>query len=219
MKTLRPATSLRRGSSLLEIVIAASVLLMLLGAVGNTVLTGGNAFKQGLSSAVLEGQARRMLERIAMEFSDVDRSSLAPNPLAPFGATSVQFARCQGFAAGAMLVGPTRRIALVLEAGELDNGIDDNGNGLIDERRVVLIPDITRPTETVGLGGFVRELAEGELPNGLDDNGDGLRDEAGLSFRHDGNGTITISLSLERFDARGRLVTRTLRTSVRMRND
>lgn len=219
MKThVKPPTG-RRGSTLLEIIIATAVMLLLLGAVGNTVLTGGNAYKQGLSTAVLESQGRRTLERIAVEFADVDRSSLAPNPLAPFGGSAVSYARCQGWAAGAIVVGPTRSIGLALEAGEIDNGLDDNGNGVIDERRVVLVPDIAAPAETIGLGGWVRELAEGELPNGLDDNGDGLTDEAGLAFRHDGNGTLTISLTLERPDAWGRLATRTLRTAVRMRND
>jgi hypothetical protein len=219
MKIIRKQQRSRRGSTLLEIVVATAVMILLLGAVGNTVLTGSNTFKQGLSAAMLEGQGRRMLERIASEFADVDRSSLAPNPLVPFGSAALSYARCQGWAAGAIVVGPTRRIALVLENGELDNGIDDNSNGAVDERRVVLIPDTANPGETVGLGGWVRELAEGELPNGLDDNGDGLTDEAGLAFRHDGNGTLTISLTLERPDPWGRLVARTLRTAVRMRND
>lgn len=100
-----------------------------------------------------------------------------------------------------------------------DNGLDDNGNGLIDERRVLLVPDTATPAELVSLGSQVRELAEGELPNGLDDNGNGIADEAGLWFRHDGSGTLTVSLSLERLDGRGGSIVRTLTTSVRMRND
>jgi hypothetical protein len=200
-------------------VIAAAVMIMLLGAVGNTVMTGNHAYEQGLSSAVIDGQARRMLERIAGEFADVDRSSLNPNPLSPFFASTLTYARCQGWAAGAMIVGPTRSIQLVLEQGELDNGVDDNGNGLIDERRVMLVPDTATPGEAVSLGGYVRELAEGELPNGIDDNGNGLIDEPGLWFLNDGNWTLGINLTLERPDARGRLLTRTLRTAVRIRND
>ncbi|HTF87281.1 MAG TPA: hypothetical protein VK843_02650 [Planctomycetota bacterium] len=209
----------RSGMTLVEVVITACVLAMLLGAVGNTVLHGNNAYKQGLSNAVLEGQTRRLLDRISSEFSDVDRSSLNPNPLAPFWASTVDYARCQGWAGGAMLVGPTRRIQLALEAGEIDNGIDDNGNGLIDERCVVLVPDTAAPGKTIMLGSYVRECAEGETQNGVDEDGNGLTDEPGLFFRHDGNGTLHISLTLERPDAWGRLVTRTLRTAVRMRND
>jgi hypothetical protein len=64
---------------------------------------------------------------------------------------------------------------------------------------------------------WVRELLEGELPNGLDDNGNGLIDESGLSFEIDGD-TITIRLTLERFDAEGTLITRTVETAVTLKN-
>lgn len=219
MNTLRIHDSPRSGASLVEIVIAFCVMTMLLGAVGNTVLSGNNAYKQGVSSAVLEGQTRRLLERIASEFADADRSSLNPNPLTPFCTSTISYARCQGWAGGAMVLGPTRRIQLVLEQGELDNGIDDNGNGLIDERRVQLVPDTATPGVAIELGGFVRARAAGELPNGVDDNGNGLVDEPGLWFLNDGTGTLTISLTLERLDPWGRLLTRTLQTAVRIRND
>lgn len=218
-RNLRTVGGRRSGMSVLEVIIAATVLAMLLGAVGTTVLRGNTAYKQGLGNALLEGQARRLLDRIAAEFSDVDRSSLDPNPLLPFWASTVDYARCRGWAGGAMLVGPLREIQLALEPGELDNGLDDNGNGLIDERQVLLVPDMATPAETISLGGYVRERAEGETQNGADDNGNGLTDELGLFFTHDGSGTLTISLTLERPDAWGRLVTRTLRTAVRMRND
>ena len=92
----------RSGMSLLEVVIAASVLAMLLAAVGNTVLHGNNAYKQGMGNALLESEARRLLDRIASEFVDVDRSSLNPNPLVPFPASTLNYARCQGWAGGAM---------------------------------------------------------------------------------------------------------------------
>ncbi len=219
MNSLQIKRGTRSGSTMLEVLVAIGVLALLMGAVGNTVLHGGNAFKQGLGNAVLEGQARRLLDRISAEFSDVDRSSLAPNPVAPFWASTVNYARCQGWAGGAMVVGPTRSLRFALAGGEVDNGIDDNGNGVIDERSVLLVPDTGTPAVRIALGEYVRELAEGELPNGADDNGNGLIDEAGLFFLHDGNGTLSISLTLERPDAWGRLVTRTLRTAVRMRND
>lgn len=204
---------------MVEMLVAAGVFALLLGAIANTVQHGNQAYRQGVANAVVEGQCRRMLERIAAEFGDVDRSSLNPNPTGLFWTAAIDYARANGFAAGALQVGPTRRLLLALETGELDNGLDDNGNGLIDERRVLLVPDTATPAERVSLGSQVRELAEGELPNGLDDNGNGIADEAGLWFRHDGSGTLTVSLSLERLDGRGGSIVRTLTTSVRMRND
>jgi hypothetical protein len=216
---LHTPRSTRRGTTLVEILISMLILVILLDALGVTVLRSTGAYRQGMSSAVLEGQARRLLERIASEFADVDRTTLNPNPLAPFGTSTLSYRRCEGWAGGAIVLGPTRQIRLTLEPGELDNGIDDNHNGRIDERRVVLVPDTATPATTIGLGGWVREFAEGETPNGADDNGNGLVDERGLSFEHDGNGTLTIRLTLERLDPQGRPVDFTVQTAVHMRNN
>jgi hypothetical protein len=107
---------------------------------------------------------------------------------------------------------------LELETGEQDNGLDDNGNGLVDEGVIVW-------TENPGLvderrvirSHWVREYLEGELPNGLDDNGNGLRDERGLCFSIEGD-VLTIRITLERRDDDGRIHTKTVQTSVRVRN-
>lgn len=209
----------RCGATLLEIVISALVMAVLIGAIGQAVMTGSSAYEQGMSSAQIEGQAQRLLERIASEFADVDRSTLTPSFTQPLSASTESFARCTGWNGAGMVVGPTRQIQLAMETGELDNGLDDNGNGLIDECCVILVPDTANPAVDVRLGGYVREFAEGEVPNLADDNGNGLRDERGLSFEHDGSGTLTIRLTLERRASGGRLVDFTVQTAVRMRND
>lgn len=219
---IRDARRARRGSTLLEIVVSALILAMLVGAIGQAVMTGSAAYQQGMSSAQIEGQARRLLERIASEFADASRSTLAPASLKPLGASTVTFSRCSGWDAATdqIAVENPRRIQLVLETGELDNGLDDNGNGLVDERRVMLVSDMTKPAEDVCLGGYVREYAEGEIPGNLvDENGNGLTNERGLSFESDGAGTITIRLTIERVGTGGRLVDFTVQTAVRMRND
>jgi len=217
----RAAALDRRGLTLVEVLITALILIMLVGAVGLTVKSGSGAYSQGVSTAEVEAQARRMVDRIARELLDADRSSLLLAPPAPFGATSIDYNRCEGYAAGAMLVGPTRRIRLVLQPGELDNGIDDNGNGLVDECRLELLPDaFGEPDQVVGWGGFVREYLEGELPNGVDDNGNGLVDERGLCLTYDSTrGVLTVRLTLERLDPLQRPITRTVETAVEVRND
>jgi hypothetical protein len=210
-----------RGLTMVEVLFTVLILAMLVGALGMTVQSGSGAYSQGVSTADVEAQARRMVERISRELLDADRSSLVLAPPAPFAATSVDYARCEGYAAGAMLVGPTRRIRMVLQAGEIDNGIDDNGNGLIDERRIELLPDVLgQPGQVVGWGGFVREFLEGELPNGIDDNGNGLVDERGLCLSYDAaRGVMTVRVTLERMDPLRRMLTRTVETAVAVRND
>jgi hypothetical protein len=108
--------------------------------------------------------------------------------------------------------------SLALEDGELDDGVDNNGNGLVDERKLLMTrePEGGEPL-TSALAHGVRELAEGETANGLDDNGNGLKDEAGLSFERK-NGRLIVRLSLEQRDGEGHLLVRSLQTSVRLRN-
>lgn len=215
----RHGAGTRAGLTLVEMLVAASVLGLMLGAIATTLHRGDAAYRAGVSAAVVDTDCRRMLDRLASEFRDADRSSLNPNPTSTFWTSTIDFARVSGVAAGAAVLGPTRRLQLALEVGELDNGVDDNGNGLIDERRLVLVPDVGTPGESVVIGKYVRERAEGELVNGLDDNANGISDEAGLWFLHDGNGTLTIGVTIERLDTERRLITRSLRTAVRMRND
>ena len=66
----------------------------------------------------------------------------------------------------------------------------------------------------------VREYLEGEVPNGADDNGNGIVDENGLCMTWDANSNLlTIMLTLERVSPNGGLTTRTVQTSVQVRND
>ena len=80
-----------------------------------------------------------------------------------------------------------QRFEFVYDPDEVDDGQDNNGNGLIDEGRIVWTRNVGAPDErSVVLCHQVREYLEGEVPNGLDDNGNGLVDEKGLSFERNG---------------------------------
>ena len=110
------------------------------------------------------------------------------------------------------------RLELRYEDDEVDDGIDNDGDGVVDEGVLVLIQDWMGPTEQeVVLCHGVREFLEGETPNMLDDNGNGLIDERGFSVDLDGE-NLTFRLSLERVDASGNTVIRTLESSVWLRN-
>jgi hypothetical protein len=76
---------------------------------------------------------------------------------------------------------------------------------------------VDEPAQEVVLCGSVRPRAPGEIANGIDDNGNGLVDEAGLSFELSGR-TLTIRLTLERPDRVAGTLSRTVTTSVRLRN-
>ena len=112
----------------------------------------------------------------------------------------------------------TARVELRYDVNELDDGIDNDGDGLIDEGSVVLVKDWGGPEEkTVVLCHDVSEYAAGETFDGTDENGNGLIDERGLCFdMRDGN--LYFLLTVERLDQDGHLLTRSFRSSVWLRN-
>jgi hypothetical protein len=174
-----------------------------------------------LTNSDLEAQARRIVDRILLELMDADRSSLVLTPPAPFGASSIDYARGEGVVGGVLAVGPRRRIRWRMVDTEIDDGVDNNNNGLIDEGQIELLPDaVGAPNEVIGLGSYVREYLAGETPDGADNNANGVIDERGLCMTYDAaTQTVTVRVTLERFDPLGGLVTRTVENSAQIRND
>jgi hypothetical protein len=111
----------------------------------------------------------------------------------------------------------------VIEPSETDNGADDDGDGLIDEGMIEFTRDLGAGTERiVRWARGVREYLAGENPNVADDNANGLTDERGLSFSLTGR-ILTIRLTLQAVGAKGdgasgTVLSRTVETSVRLRN-
>lgn len=208
------------GFTLVELLISAVIIGMMVGVLGLTITTSSGAYTQDFLNSHVDSIVRRTIDHATVELITADRSSVAIAPPAPFGATSIEYRRGMGFGGG-LVTSPTRRLELQLMPGELDDGIDNDGNGLVDECRVVFTPDLDgAPGMTVTRANYVRELLEGELPNGIDDNGNGVADEGGLFITFDpATGLATVELTLERISTEGRFVTRTARTSVRVRND
>jgi hypothetical protein len=206
------------GFTLLEVVIGATLMALLLAAIGMTVLQGGDAYETGAAIGAAEVKARRVLDRVASELAAAEADSLDPQPAGPLGSSSIAFRRATGIAGGAASWSNTMRIEFAYDPGELDDGADNDGDDLVDEGRLVLTEDDGLPSErSVVLTSFVREYLEGEAPNGNDDNGNGLLDERGVSFELVGE-TLMIQLSLERFDSDNNLLTRTVGTGIRLRN-
>ncbi|HVS19460.1 MAG TPA: hypothetical protein VMT18_12720, partial [Planctomycetota bacterium] len=134
------------------------------------------------------------------------------------GAPSLQYVQAIDYQSGQVVVTPLRQLGLEYAEGEIDDGLDNNSNGLIDECRLVLIENLGMAEERrLVLTRWVSELFEGEQSNGADDNGNGLIDERGFHVERVGD-TLFVRLILQRLDAQGHLMTRTARTSVELRN-
>ena len=208
----------RAGMTLVETVIAGAMTAVILGAVGMAALSGQRTTAQNLALTDLETETRRAVDRIAEELISARSSALSPIPAPPFGSATLTFQKDVGYSGGAAVFGPNQRVRFQLEPRELDNGQDDDGDGLVDEGMIQFTRDLGAGTQRVVVWMHgVREYLAGELPNGADDNGNGLIDERGLSFSLVGR-TLTIRLTAERVGSEGRVLTQTVETAVRIRN-
>lgn len=214
----------RSGQTVIEVAFAGVLIAILFGAVALATTRGSGAARQTISTAAVEVHGQRLLGRLASEFLDADRVELAgqftSGSPAPIALSSVEYHRIEGFAGGVPTFGPTRRIELRHESGDPDDGIDNDSDGLVDECRVVLVPDAdTAPLVAIELGTGVREHLEGESGMPGDQNGNGLVNERGLCLTYDAaTSTLTLRLTIERRGGDGRRATRTVQTSVYVRN-
>lgn len=224
MKRLDGNRSGSAGFTLIELMIAGAFLIVMLGAFHAAVTRGAGTYRATVAPAVLESRALRVVNHVGELFAVTGTSKMTPAPPTPAGAAvmaskDVTFAENLGYEDGKIVWGPNMRIQLEFEDGELDDGLDNNGNGLVDEGRVVLVQDVGGPDEARRmLIGGVAEVLDGEIPlNGLDDNGNGLVDEGGFAFSLNGT-TLTIQLTLEGIDQDGKTISRTVETAVKIRN-
>ncbi len=196
--------------------------MALLGVVAGSVAmvssTSARAFSTGTIIANVDSQAKRALDRICDLIKVSSLDNVSPTPAAPLHTLQVDYLQGVGFLNEAIVWGDPQRIEFQYSPGEINDGLDNDGNGFIDEGQVVRIENPGLANErTITLCRRVSEYLEGEIPNGLDDNGNGLIDERGLSFDFDGDG-VTVRLTIQQADTRGIPITRTVEKRVSFRN-
>jgi hypothetical protein len=208
----------RSGTTLLEVVIGASVITVLLGVLSAATLSAERAQAQSATLRDLETRARRAVDRIAIELGGAGRAGLVPQPVAPLGSSTLAYQLNEGWTGSGVQWSAQTRIAHSPSPGDPGFGLDRDGDGIVDAGRVVWVRNEGLPDErsVVWVQG-VSELAEGELANGEDDNGNGLIDERGLSFELAGD-TLRIRLTLEHIEPDGRRILRTIESAVGLRN-
>jgi prepilin-type N-terminal cleavage/methylation domain-containing protein len=216
----RPPRTRNAGFTMLEITVAISLMSVIGGAMLLATETTSSAMKTGAVLSDLDIQGGRALDMIAERLASAKRRDIfpaEPAAVSPFHTSTIDF-QGREYVAPIVVLDDLARIEFEMDPDETDNGVDDNGNGLIDEGIAVLTTDIGLATEmrTVivrGVSGFL----EGEIGgNGADDNGNGLRDETGLSFDFNGD-RVTIRLTLVRADKQALWIERTFERTVALR--
>lgn len=190
------ALSRNAGFTLVEVTLTVATLALVFSAVGLFQSRSQDQTRASLARDHAETIARRSVDRVAEELRGVGQTLLNPDPTSALGTSTITYQKPTGVSGlGGILWGNPSRLELQLEPGETDDGVDEDSDGLVDERRLVLVRDVATPDEaTVVLCKGLAELGDGEQSNGLDDDGDGLVDEAGFAVRRVGD-LLTIQIT------------------------
>lgn len=208
----------RAGFTTIEALLGALFLASLLLVAGLATDRCMQLFRQRRASEALSSGAHRALQRVAGELVFARRGSLQPATLETQGASSISFQRSLGVVGGEVQWGPLTTLRWESETGELDDGLDGNGNALIDEGQLVWIENEGQPEERrVVLGHGLCEFLPGETFDGLDEDGDGLIDERGLCFSITGD-LLTVRVGMQARTLGEGTLTKVVETSVFIRN-
>jgi hypothetical protein len=206
---------------------ALSELSMSLLLLGSMVLMAGLATDRGMATlrqyraeqGAMAG-AQRTLQRIVRELEFSGLGGMSPKNSSPLAADNLTYRVCGGYdedVASAMW-SDERILRREYDAGESDDGVDNDGDGLIDEGDLVWIENEGQPEEQrIVLATGVSELLQGETLDGADENGNGLVDEPGLSFTF-ADEVVTVRLSVMQAGPGGVVLTKTLETSFTVHN-
>jgi len=206
------------GFTLVEMAIAVTVTVLLVYSIGVVVVQGEGAYQSAKNVVDLESRMGRTMARIVEELNGVGEIVLFPDPDNDFGTDVLNFQKADGVANGDIDWGPLSRLDFAYADGELDDGVDNNGDGLADEGVLRLTRNVGGANEqAVILCKDVSELMMGEILNGEDDNGNGIIDESGFNVHQSGS-ILEVNLTVDGTDGAGRPIERMLTTSVRLRN-
>lgn len=212
-----PPFARRGGFSVIELCVGILVLGVTLGSAAMVSTSSRQAYRFSMIETGLEQRLHSALRRAADELALTGEELIDPDPLPALFCADLQYQHVTIDGAD-VVFGPLARVRCELEPGETADGADEDGDGLVDERRLVLVRNDGEPDEQlVVLANGVRFLGAGEELNGADDDGDGLVDEPGFWVERDG-GVLDLRLTLQARGPGGEILERSAATTVRMRN-
>lgn len=209
----------RAGFTLIELTLTTALLAVVLGSALLLTLSSHDLYTESTARAEVQEKAQRALSRLVAELSFADRDTFLPDAVGIAGTDDLRFNTIESVAGGAAVLGVPLRLWREADPADPDDGVDNDGDGVIDEGRLVLLRDEGGPVQVrTILVSHVSELFEGETPGNLiDDNGNGVIDETGFFVRRDGN-LLLLGVSLEGALRDGRTVAASMTTTLALRN-
>ncbi|MEM8709530.1 MAG: prepilin-type N-terminal cleavage/methylation domain-containing protein [Planctomycetota bacterium] len=187
------ASSARRraGFSLVEVIIAISVLVLIAVNVGMVSRVGRSAAESGVLMLRVDDELHLTMDRISLALMAADSEEVDGLAAAPLPSDWVQYQAALGTNDGEVVHGPVEDVSW-RPAGD--------GNGTVQWRER---PDEETERQIVWSKHVPIAYQSEILENLEDDNGNDLLDEAGLAFTKDAR-TINIHVTVEREGEDGR---------------
>ncbi len=212
-----PTRSLASGFTVLETVIALTILTLILANVHMLSKSGADIARSGALRSSLENELEMTLDRITFALMAAEDEEIEGPVPAPMPSTFVRFASVLGRDAGGnLLMSPTEEISWATHESQAE---PPSSGGKRDQRSAPIRQSISREggrvawtedadvaleeTRRITWSNAVPLEYMGEVGgNATDDNGNDLLDESGLAFARDGS-QIQVFLTVERLDERG----------------
>ena len=132
----------RQGLTLLEVIVAASLLMAFLGMSLLLFMGFSGNMRDQMSRVDIESQLTRTEKLLRTELESVQASSIVlSDPFAAGRFTRIEYRSIVGFAAGAPVPSVLRRLDFVLDPGEIIDNASNDGDRFIDEGSLVLTVD------------------------------------------------------------------------------
>lgn len=204
------------GLSVVEIAVASTIFVVVLGIVGSGILRAHGAWQGTAGRRDAERRASTSLEKIVARLTDCGGTTITTTMAPPAGSSTITYRERKGWTSGAPVWGDITTIAWESDPGDPQNGSDDDRDGIVDEGQVVIrIAAAGGEKSAVLVQNVANRLERENGGNGLDDNGNGLVDERGLSFDRVGP-RLTIRLTVERVGPDKVRVLETAQTTIRL---
>ena len=217
---MRARRNLSSGMTLVEVVLGLTLFCAFASSAYLALQTSSSSYRTETAAAYLDFLAQKALDDVSDHLRAADFASITPPPtLAPNSTATIDFQGSRGFVDGAVEWGPVERLTFESDPSDPDDGLDNDGDGLIDEGRLAWIedPDGVASRRAV-LCSQVSAALEGEvLDNGVDDNGNGLIDERGFCIEFVGERALA-RITLEQLDPAGRLIRQSSMRTITPRN-
>ena len=140
------------GFTLIEIMISVMVLGILVVGIYSVLASSQSLYVTGVTRQEIQDRVRRALNEISLDLRQASAGSGAAITFdtitSSAGDQSVVFSICTGFAAGVPTWSAPITFSTIVGDGETDNGVDDNRNRMIDERKIVRT-QAGRPTKLI----------------------------------------------------------------------